>query len=98
MEMCHSMAATMASTYYCKETAAVGLGSGSYGALLQLFLFSSLQNQRKARCPWRGDFPLMDPVTDQTAVEGRDGLHHLQNMGKFLFQSKLQSLLVGTVE
>jgi len=94
MEMCHSMAAATASTRYCKETAAVGLESASYGALLQLFLFSSLQNQTKAQCPWIGDFPLKDLVRDQTAVEGHDGLHHPQNTGKFLFQSKLQSLLV----
>lgn len=96
--MCHSMAAAMASIYYCKETAVVGLESVSCDALPQLFLFSSLQCQTRAQCQLIVDLPQKDLVRDQTAAEGHDGLHHPQNMGKFLFQNRPQRLLVGILE
>ena len=96
--MCHSMAAATASIYYCKETAVVGLESGSYDALLQLFLLSSLQHRTRAQCQLIEDLPQKDLARDRTAAEGRDGLHHPRNMGKFLCQSRPQRLLVGILE
>lgn len=92
------MAAATASIYYCKETAAVGPESVSCDALLQLLLFSLLQYQTMAQCQLIEDSPQKDLARDQTAVEGHDGLHHPQNMGKFLFQNRPQKLLVGILE
>lgn len=92
------MAAAMASIYYCKETAVVGLESVSCDALLQPLLFSSLQCRTRAQYRLIEDLPQKDLLRDQTAAEGYDGLPHPRNMGKFLFQNRPQKLLVGILE
>lgn len=97
MGMSHSRAAATASRRRCIGRAAPVLESVSCGVLLWLSQSALSQCQRGARCQLTEVWLQKGLARGQTAMEAHDGSRLPQNMGKFLFHSKPQPRVDGSL-